>query len=146
MELTQTQLQYIEWRIDPSRDGTKKDWAAAHGISRDTLQRWDKETWFQHALERRLQELNINPDRVQDIVNALHREARGGNVAAAKLYLDYVRDLMPQRSHIEDRDVAAMSDEELEQAWKEATASAQQDVTSEGEAIPSLSGREPSGS
>ena len=89
--LSPLQLEYIEWLCDPERRGSKVGWARDHGVA----------------------ELNISPDRIQMVVDALHRAAAGGDTKAAQLYLQYVDRLQPKRVVIEDARVASLSDEEL---------------------------------
>lgn len=121
-ELTQTQLEYIDWRANPQQDGSKTAWAAEHGVSDDTLRRWEKTVWFREAMERKLAEYNITPDRVQQIIDALHRAAVGGDTAAAMKYLQYVESLQPSRTLVEDVKIESLTDEELQQAWEEGLA------------------------
>lgn len=121
-ELTETQLAYVAWRADPERSGGKREWGKEHAVSDNTLRKWDHEPWFRDALDRRLQELNISPDRMQVILDRLHQEAKGGDVQAAKTYFQWVSELMPKRTRIEDTSIESLSDEELELAFREGLA------------------------
>lgn len=111
--LSPLQLEYIEWLCDPERRGSKVGWARDHGVAESTVYKWSKDRWFKAAYEQRLAELNISPDRIQMVVDALHRAAAGGDTKAAQLYLQYVDRLQPKRVVIEDARVASLSDEEL---------------------------------
>jgi hypothetical protein len=111
--LSEKQLAYILWLCDPEREGSKAQWAVANGLSVRTLYNWVNDRWFKVAYEQRLAELNISPDRIQVVIDALHNAAKGGDTKAASLYLQYVDRLSPKRIIIEDVRVASMSDEEL---------------------------------
>jgi hypothetical protein len=125
-ELTDTQLEYVQWRAQPQGvRGTKKGWADDHGINERTLQRWESESWFRPALERELAKLNVEPDRIQVVLDALWKEAKGGDVQAAREYLKAVEELRPPRPSMEDASVASLTDEELELAWEEGMAALQ---------------------
>jgi hypothetical protein len=122
-ELNPTQLAYVQWRADPERSGNKREWAKEHEISEGTLRRWDHEPWFRDALDRRLQELNVSPERMQVVLDALFREAKGGDTAAAKAYFQWIEQIMPKRVRIEDATIESLTDEELEAAFRDGLAS-----------------------
>lgn len=115
-----TQAEFIEWLVDPSREGTQEAWAEAHSLHPRTLSAWKKAPAFREAWDRRLAELNVNPDRIQRVVDALYenatdRESRD-QVKAANLYLQYVEKFTPKRQVVGDRrSLEDMSDEELEE-------------------------------
>lgn len=111
--LSTPQLEYIEWLCDPQRQGSKKEWARDHGFAESTIFRWQNDRWFKQAYEQRLAELNVSPDRIQAVVDALWAAASRGDTKAASLYLQYVDRLQPKRVVIEDARVAGLSDEEL---------------------------------
>lgn len=111
--LSEKQLAYIEWRCDPEREGSKQQWADANGMSVRTLYNWVNDRWFKVAYEQRLAELNISPDRIQVVIDALWAGAKRGDTKAASLYLQYVDRLSPKRIIIEDVRVSGMSDADL---------------------------------
>jgi len=111
--LSASQREYIEWLCDPERSGSKAQWAKDRGLHPGTVYNWMQDRWFKAAYEQRLAELNIHPDRIQAVVDALWRAASGGDTKAASLYLQYVDRLQPKRVVIEDARVAALSDDEL---------------------------------
>lgn len=121
-ELTQTQLDYIDWRANPERQGAKRAWAEEHGTSETTLQRWDKTAWFRDGLDKKLAQLNVSPDRMQAILDRLHNEAKGGDVAAAKAYMQWVSVMMPDRTRVEDVSIESLTDDELRLAFEEGLA------------------------
>lgn len=120
--LTPTMLEYLEWRSDPTREGSKEKFATDHHVSRSTLAAWERKPWFKEGLERRLAELNVSPDRIQTVLETLWREAKDGDVQAARQYLAAVEDMRPKRTRIEDTSVADLSDEELDAAWADGIA------------------------
>lgn len=111
--LTPLQLEYIEWLCDPARVGSKRSWAVAHDVHESTVHRWQNDRWFKEAQEKRLAELNVSPDRIQVVIDALHLAASRGDTKAAALYLQYVDRLNPKRILIEDTRVSQMSDTDL---------------------------------
>ena len=111
--LSAKQRDYIEWLCDPERKGSKKAWATDNGVAETTIHRWQNDRAFKQAYEQRLAELNISPDRIQDVVDALHRAAKTGDTKAASLYLQYVDRLQPKRVVIEDARVGSLSDADL---------------------------------
>jgi hypothetical protein len=121
-ELTDTQLAFIEWRADPARQGTKQEWADTHDVNVRTLNKCEKTPWFREGLERRLTELNISPDRIQAVLDALWKDASRGDAASARAYLAAVDDMRPPRPKLEDNSIVSLSDEELELAWKDGLA------------------------
>lgn len=121
-ELTETQTAYVEWRADPGRQGSKEAWGADHGVSDDTLRRWEKTAWYRDAMDKLLAERNVNPERIQEVLDSLQREAARGDVSAARAYMDYVRDLQPARRLVEDVRIESLSDEQLEAAWRDGLA------------------------
>lgn len=121
-ELTDTQLAYIDWRADPARQGSKEKWAADNGVHVRTLGKWEKTPWFREALERKLAELNISPDRVQAVLDALWNDAKRGDATSARAYLAAIDDMRPPRPKMEDSSIASLSDEDLELAWAEGLA------------------------
>lgn len=104
--------EYLEWFVDPDR-GTHQSWCDAHGVSRNVTKAWERNYVFQSALRERLAELNVSPDRVQEVVNRMHREAVGGNVKAMELYLRYTESIQPEKVVIETRNVSELTDAEL---------------------------------
>lgn len=118
-DLTPQQREYLEFFMDPSKTGTKKDWARAHGVNDGTPRRWESLPKFKEALDRRLRELNITPMRTQAVLDNLFALAQGDGtaaVAASKLLLDHIGKLHPIKPVVEDNDVASMSDDELNAA------------------------------
>ena len=114
-DLTDNQLAFIEWLVDPSPKsvkGSQAEFCRGRGIDISNPRKWKRSKPFRDALQARLDELNVAPDRIQEVVNALFVQATEGNTKAAELYLRYVERLQPQKVVVQ-RDAAELSDEEL---------------------------------
>ena len=113
-------VKLLDWLLlGPERDPiTQRDWALENGIHEDSVRRIKRDSRFIKEWDRRAAELNINPERVQSVIDALWQRAADGDVKAASLYLQYIDKFTPKRrvAVTEDRDVASMSDNELADA------------------------------
>lgn len=115
---------FIEFLLDPNPQRMSLNaYAREIGVARGTLDNWRRAIPFRRALEARAAELNVDPVRVQDVVEALWRNARNGDVRSAELYLRYVDRLMPQKVVIVDKGVAGLSDDELDEQLRALVAS-----------------------
>ena len=113
-------IKLLDWLLlGPERDPlTQREWAKQNELHEDSVRRIKKDPRFLKEWDRRAAELNINPERVQSVIDALWQRAADGDVKAASLYLQYIDKFTPKRkvAVAEDRDVAAMSDSELADA------------------------------
>jgi len=108
------QRKYLEWLTDPDRKGTKTAWAEANDVDIATVRRWQRDPKFRQELDRRLLDLNIRPDRVQEVIESMHRSAVLGDVRAAETYLKYIGRFQPTtRVIVEDKQVSQLTDAEL---------------------------------
>jgi hypothetical protein len=106
----------LDWLLQgPDRvPKTQKEWAEENKMHEDSIRRIKRDSRFMKEWDRRAAELNIHPERTQGVIDALHSQAVGGSVQAASLYLQYIEKFTPRRKVVvEDREAAAMSDEEL---------------------------------
>lgn len=106
---------FIDWQVDPapkSVKGSQAQWCKTHGVQESSVRRWKRDPRFKDALQSRLDELNISPDRIQEVVDAMFQQATEGNTKAAELYLRFVERLQPPRVVVE-KAAAELSDEEL---------------------------------
>tara|TARA_R100000152_G_C6781923_1_gene217634 strand:+ start:2967 stop:3434 length:468 start_codon:yes stop_codon:yes gene_type:complete len=107
----------LEWLLQgPERfPSTQKAWAAENNIHEDSIRRIKRDPRFIREWDKRAAELNVNPERVQSVVDALWVRASEGDTKAAALYLQYVEKFTPTRRVVvnDDRDVTSMSDSEL---------------------------------
>lgn len=121
MELTTTQLAWIENQSNPTQDRTSQaKFAAAHNVSEETLRRWKKTEWFRDALDERMRDMHLSQDKVMDVVRAMQTAASAGDVSAAKTYLAFLERVQPMRTMQEDAAVEQMTDDELQLAWEQA--------------------------
>ena len=107
----------LEWLLQgPERSPrTQREWAKDHEMHEDSIRRIKRDNRFIREWDRRAAELNINPERVQSVIDALWQQAANGDVKAASLYLQYIDKFTPKRKVAveDDRDAALFSDEEL---------------------------------
>lgn len=123
VELTQQQADFLDWWVTPNKEKVPRTlhaWAEEHGLTTESLRRWRKTEWWEVSLRRRLAELNVSPDRVQAVIDALFNAATDpeakDRVTAARVLLEYTQQLMPVKPVAPaDRDADALSDEELQQ-------------------------------
>ena len=110
----------LEWFLrGPEREPrTQREWAASHDIHEDSLRRIKRDNRFIKEWDSRAADLNINPERVQSVIDSLWQRASDGDVKAASLYLQYIEKFTPRRKVVveDDRAVAGFSDEELASA------------------------------
>jgi hypothetical protein len=117
----------LEWLLQgPERSPrTQKEWAAGHAIHQDSIRRIKRDPRFVREWDRRAAELNINPERVQSVIDALWQQAANGDVKAASLYLQYIEKFTPRRKVVmeDERDAQSFSDDELASLLEEEVAS-----------------------
>ncbi len=114
--LTETQIECIDWLLDPGQKPTQVEWAEAHGVSPRTIRGWKKSKLFTDEWERRAALVNGGIERIQLIVDKLYESALQGDVKAIQLYLQYVDRFTPKKQVEVGRAVEDLSDEELAQA------------------------------
>lgn len=118
---------YLEWLCTvPSerKPGTKQAYADGVGVSTETLRRWEKDESFRREWERRSGEIVGSPERSQQVLETLYRQALSGDVKAAQLYLQATNRMAPPTVTVKDeRSVAKLSDQELEAMIAAAAAS-----------------------
>jgi len=111
-------LEFVEWMVTPRWErpkewGSQAAWARAHGVAAETVSQWKRHPRVKKAVQERCDELNLSPERIQDVMNAVYDAATKGDMKAATLFLQHADKLAPQRTVIEDRRVSTLSDEEL---------------------------------
>ena len=111
---------FLDWLLrGPERQPrTQREWAVENDMHEDSLRRIKRDARFIKEWDRRAAELNINPERVQSVINSLWQRASDGDVKAASLYLQYIDKFTPKRKVVVDdeRDTQGLSDEELAEA------------------------------
>lgn len=116
-QMPQGWADFLEWLLlGPERQPKHQyQWAEENGFHEDSVRRWKRDTRFIKEWDKRASEKNVNPERVQGVVDALWRKAAEGDTKAAALYLQYIDKFTPTRKVVvdDDRDTASMSDSEL---------------------------------
>jgi len=111
---------FLDWLLrGPARQPrTQREWAAETDMHEDSLRRIKRDHRFIKEWDSRAAELNINPERVQSVIDSLWQRASDGDVKAANLYLQYIEKFTPRRKVVveDERDIAGFSDEELASA------------------------------
>lgn len=107
---------FVSWYCDPHREGNIKTYAEANSLSYQTVRGWvHTNKTIRSLIEKRYAELNIDPERIQRVVDAMWTAACDGDTKAATLYLQFVERLSPtQKIVVEDKRVEKLSDEELD--------------------------------
>lgn len=106
---------YVDWLLMPESQrvpATKKAYADAIGRTTTTLLVWEKDDRVKWIIQDKADKLNMSPERVQSVMNALFKKAESGDTAAAKLYLEHVDKIMPRKER-HAGDLAELTDEEL---------------------------------
>lgn len=124
LQISDLQREFIEYLVDPrtpAEKGTQRDWAEAHGLDQQTPSRWKKDMAFREAWDARLHQLNIDPDRIQRVIDSVYDAAVNAPTVAdrirgATLYLQFVNRLSPQKAQPTntERPIEELSDEELQ--------------------------------
>lgn len=119
-ELRELKAQFQLWLLDPNREGSQAKWCRDHGVDESHVRKWKRDPEFQKQLDEQMQDLNLDAERIQQVLNAVQREAAGGNMQAAKLYLDYIKSVRPKTfAPVHDAaDPRQMSDAELAEALR----------------------------
>lgn len=123
-ELTELQLEFIDWLLDPSKDkGSQDKWASEHGTTYRTLKNWKKTKLFTDEWEKRAAEAYGGMERLQSILDRLYETAtENGDVKAIQLYLQYVDRYTPKKKIItEGTSLEDLSDEDLAQLGENIT-------------------------
>lgn len=93
--ITDQQSAYLDWLLDPERKGSKNEWSEVNHVSIKTIQTWKMQPMFRDEWDRRARKLNLGPERVQSVIDSIHKKAVSGDINAARLYLTYVEKLTP---------------------------------------------------
>lgn len=117
---------FVEWSALPEQERVPRllsEWSVEFGVPLRTLASWKKSVWFRDQLATLYAQVNVSPDRLQAVMDAMHTAAVGGNTKAAELYMRAVDRIAPQQVVLrESKEVNDMSDEELSAALKAAAA------------------------
>lgn len=118
-EMPENKARFLEWLTTPPE---KREPSSQQALAKEmdlhpqTLTNWKQDPTFRQEWDRALAAMNIRPDRVQEVVESLHKQAVRGDTKAAQLYLTMVEKISPPKIIFEEKGVQAMSDEELDAA------------------------------
>lgn len=119
-KLSPDQRAFIEWLVAPVQEpSTQYAYAAQTNTAPKTLTNWKNLPEFREEWDRRLQELNVDPERVQEVMDALHIKAKGGDVRAIKLYLEVIDRFRP-KVEVEVTRASDLTDEQLAELLEQA--------------------------
>lgn len=98
-KLEALRIEFGSWLVSPDRQGTQREWAAAHGISDPgTLSHWKKRPEVMAVIAAWREDYRLS---FSDVVLAIHRKAIGastrGDVQAARLLGDWLGENAPQQ-------------------------------------------------
>lgn len=98
--LTPKQKEFLAWLVTPRDlrpDGekTQREWCAAHQVGYTTATKWRADPEFRRAWDRQLMELQVDPENLQDVMDALLGRAKAGSEKAISMYLDVVKEFRP---------------------------------------------------
>ena len=113
-------VDYVDWLVLPEsmrEPKTKTAMADQLGVNIKTLNTWEHDDRVRWLIRDRADALNMSPERIQGVMNALYQRALS-ETQAAKLYLDHVDKIMPREAQAE-KGFEDMSDEELAELARE---------------------------
>lgn len=118
--LSPKQKLFLEWLVTPPdlrSPSTQREWCAQNHVATKTATHWRKDPEFRRAWDARLTELQIDPERIDQIMQALYAKASAGSEKAISMYLDVVREFRPP-PEVDPRELRGeltdLSDEDLE--------------------------------
>lgn len=97
--LSNKQQAFLEWLVTPKglRDPETQDaWGRANQVGGTTLRAWKKDLVFRAAWDARLAELQVDPEKIDEVMTALFRKATAGDTKAISMYLEVADRYRPQ--------------------------------------------------
>lgn len=114
----------VSWLVTPPdmrAPSTQKAWAEAHGVPWETMRSYIRDERVKRLVSRASDKLNMSPERVQEVMDALFNRAKGGDTQAAKLYMEQVERIRKLQDD-EPQGYESMDDAELEALARELAA------------------------
>lgn len=113
---------FLDWYVSLDHVGgranlTVSEMSLATGVAGQHIKTWFKDPRFIAALNQRLHDINVRPDRIQAVLDSIWARAVGnGDMKAAELYLRYVGRLVPapQKVDVTVTHVKDLSAEQLQ--------------------------------
>jgi hypothetical protein len=111
--MPQKQSAYLDWLVDDEREGSQARWCMENDVHERTVQGWKRDVRFVAEWEKRLNEKNVSPERIQAMLDTIWSAAKT-DFKAAEAYLKYVEKFMPApERRTADKGIRDMTDEEL---------------------------------
>jgi len=111
--------QYLAWLCTAPalrEPRTKKDYAIRSGVNETTLRRWEKKEVFLRQWKANVDDLVGSPERTQSLLDKMYEMALGGDMQAAKLYMQTTGQLAPPVQTVKvERLNTELSDAELDE-------------------------------
>ena len=119
--MPQGQAAFLDWLLsDVKSPPSQARYAVENDVNERTIQTWKRDPRFVAEWEKRLQEKNISPERIQDVVETIYMAAKNGDVKAATAYIAYVEKFLPTpEKQTNDQTIRGMSDAELDERLKD---------------------------
>jgi len=117
-EISEDQDAFLEWLLTPKearQPSSQNEWARQRGLATQTVARWKtQDPLFRSTWEKKLADMSVGPERLQIILDALFAEAQGGDVQAAKAYIQWVEKISPPSATEKDEArIEDMTDDEF---------------------------------
>lgn len=108
----------VDWLCTPpseraADEKSQSAWCVKHGFHYGAITQWKRDRRFQVAWQKRADEVNMSTDRIQRVIESIHKAAVGGDMKAAALYMQFANMMAPKRIVVEDKTLAGMSDAQL---------------------------------
>lgn len=115
--MPQKQAAFLEWLVaDEHNPPSQARWCMENDVHERTVQGWKRDPRFVAEWERRLNEKNVSPERIQAMLDTIW-EAAKTDFKAATAYLTYIEKFMPApEKRTADKGIRDMTDEELDAA------------------------------
>jgi hypothetical protein len=124
-----TRAAFVAWSIAPETERTtRKLFAELHDVNESTLTRWVKQDWFVQQVDEAYAKLELTPEKLQAVVDALEKKARDGDPRAIDLYLKHHEKVMAKGQQVTE--VSELDDAALAEELREALASVESRMSS----------------
>lgn len=118
-KLTDKQQAFLEWLCVPSglrEPSTQMEWGRQNQCGQTALKAWKKDPTFRLAWDARLSELQVDPEKIDEVMTALFKKATIGDTKAISMYLEVADRFRPApEAPVEQRTpLAEMSEADLQ--------------------------------
>ena len=93
VKLTPKQSEFVGWLVTPKElrpqgQRTQREWCGAHQVAMNTASGWRADPNFRREWDKRLMGLKVDPENLDDVMEALLLKAKSGSEKAISMYLD----------------------------------------------------------